>query len=170
MSKSRPAIPRSRFAASLPPAGQWWGGAVAWALAMAASFLLSTTLFGRASGSHVATLTALYALGGLLGWTVAVPLIRFSGHGRTAPTVFSAWFLLLGITTIAATSALFALQYRLFYAHWHAPFPSRIWVYQFIFTSASALYQFAVLGLRHFLPTAFVLLLALGILMARSNR
>lgn len=170
MSKSRPATLRTRFAASLPPAGQWWGGAVAWALSMAASFLLSTKLFGHASGSHAATLGALYGLGGLIGWAVAVPLIRFSGHGRTAPTVFSAWFLLLGVTTIAATAGLFALQYRLFYAHWHAPFPSRIWVYQQIFTSASALYQFAVLGLRHFLPTAFLLLLGLGIIMARRNR
>jgi hypothetical protein len=170
VNEAGPATIRSRFAASLPPAGQWWGGAMAWALAMAMSFLLSTTLFGHANGSHGVTLTLLYALGGLLGWAVAVPLIRFSGLGRTAPTVFSAWFLLLGLTTIASTAGLFALQYRLFYAHWHAPFPSRIWVYQFIFTSASALYQFAVLGLRHFLPAAFLILLALAVLMARRNR
>jgi hypothetical protein len=137
---------------------------------MAASFLLSTQVFGRADGSHDLALTAIYAAGGLLGWFVALPLIHILTLGRQPQTVFAGWVLLLGIVTIAATAGLFALQYRLFYAHWHAPFPSRIWVYQFIFTSASALYQFAVLGLRHFLPTAFVLLLALGILMARRNR
>ncbi len=146
------------------------GGALGWSVAMATSYVLSTSVFGHVGGNHDAALTALYALGGLLGWTIAIPLIRFSGHGRTSPTVFSAWFLLLGLATIAATAGLFALQYRLFYAHWHAPFPSRIWVYQQIFTSASALYQFAVLGLRHFLPTAFLLLLGLGIIMARRNR
>jgi hypothetical protein len=137
---------------------------------MGISFLLSLHVFGRATGSHDVALTAIYALGGLLGWLVACPLVRWSGDGRGAPKVFAAWFLLLGLATIAATAGLFALQYRLFYAHWHAPFPSRIWTYQFIFTSASALYQFAVLGLRHFLPSAFLILLVLAVLMARRSR
>jgi hypothetical protein len=154
----------------LPSLRLWSLGAVAWGLAMASSFLLSVHVFGRATGSHDLALTAIYAAGGLLGWLVACPLVRFSGDGRRTPKVFAAWFLLLGVMTIAATAGVFALQYRFFYAHWHAPYPSRIWVYQQIFTSASALYQFAVLGLRHFLPTAFLILLGLGILMARRNR
>ncbi|KQW29705.1 hypothetical protein ASE36_09130 [Rhizobium sp. Root274] len=137
---------------------------------MALCFLLSIHLFGRASGSHDMALMAIYSAGGILGWLVALPLVYLSGDGRRAPKVFAAWFLLLGLATIAATAGLFALQYRLFYAHWHAPFPSRIWAFQFVFTAASALYQFAVLGLRHFLPTAFLILLVLAILMARRSR
>lgn len=137
---------------------------------MASSFLLSVHAFGRATGSHDLALTAIYAAGGLLGWLVACPLVQLSGGGRRTPKVFAAWFLLLGVMTLAATAGVFALQYRIFYAHWHAPFPSRIWAYQFIFTSASALYQFAVLGLRHFLPTAFLILLLLGVVMARRSR
>ncbi|WP_245408846.1 hypothetical protein [Rhizobium wuzhouense] len=156
--------------ARLPSMQLWSVGALAWGLAMALSFLLSIHVFGRATGSHDIGLTAIYAAGGVIGWLVALPLVCFSGDGRRSAKIFAAWFLLLGLATIGATAGLFALQYRMFYAHWHAPFPSRIWVYQFVFTSASALYQFAVLGLRHFLPTAFLILLVLAILMARRNR
>lgn len=154
----------------LPSLPLWSLGALAWGLTMASCFLLSIHVFGHASGSHDMALAAIYAGGGMLGWLVALPLVQISADGREAPKIFTAWFLLLGLATMAATAGLFALQYRFFYAHWHAPFPSRIWVYQFVFTSASALYQFAVLGLRHFLPTAFLILLLLAVLMARRSR
>lgn len=154
----------------LPALRLWLGGALAWGLAMAASLMLSLHLFGRANGSHDLELTVLYASGGLIGWLMALPVIRLTSQHRPSQTVFAAWLLILGLATIGATAGLFALQYRVFYAHWHAPFPSRIWVYQQIFTTASALYQFAVLGIRHFLPAAFVALLVISLSMARRNR
>ncbi len=154
----------------LPSVGVWFFGSLGWGLAMAASFLLSIHVFGRATGSHDLGLTAVYAGGGLLGWIVALPLIHILTKGRQPQTVLAGWLALLGIVTIGATAGVYALQYRSFYAHWHAPFPSRVWVYQLIFTTAAALYQFAVLGLRHLLPAGFALLIALSILMARRSR
>ena len=50
------------------------------------------------------------------------------------------------------------MDYRLFYARWHAPFGTRTWVYQFTFTSASAVYQFIVMGIRLYLPLGFAAL------------
>ena len=137
---------------------------------MATSFLLSIHVFGRAAGSHDLGLTALYAGGGILGWLVALPLIHLITARRRPQKVLAGWVLFLGVVTIGATAGLYALQYRSFYAHWHAPFPSRIWVYQQIFTSLVALYQFAVLGVRHLLPTGFAMLIALSVLMARRSR
>lgn len=148
----------------------WMGGSLAWALAMAASFQLSVHLFGRATSSHDLALTLIYAAGGLIGWLIALPLIHVVEKRGGPQTVLAAWLLLLGVVTVGAISGIYALQYRTFYAHWHAPFPSRIWVYQQIFTTASALYQFAVLGLRHLLPTGLAMLLVLSMVMARRSR
>ncbi len=154
----------------LPSVLLWMGGSLAWALAMAASFQLSVHLFGRATSSHDLALTLIYAAGGLLGWLIALPLIHVVEKRGGPQTVLAAWLLLLGVVTVGAISGIYALQYRTFYAHWHAPFPSRIWVYQQIFTTASALYQFAVLGLRHLLPTGLAMLLVLSMVMARRSR
>ena len=52
------------------------------------------------------------------------------------------------------TAFLFAMDYRLFYSRWHAPFGTIVWAFQFVFTSASAVYQFAVLGMRLFCRSA----------------
>ncbi len=154
----------------LPSILLWMGGSLAWALAMAASFQLSVHLFGRATSSHDLALTLIYAAGGLLGWLIALPLIHLVEKRGGPQTALAAWLLLLGVITVGAISGIYAVQYRTFYAHWHAPFPSRIWVYQQIFTTASALYQFAVLGLRHLLPTGLATLLVLSMVMARRNR
>lgn len=154
----------------LPPTKLWILGSLAWGLAMAASFLLSIHVFGRAVGSHDLGLTALYAGGGLLGWLVALPLIHLITDMRRPSKVLAGWVLLLGVVTIGATAGLYALQYRYFYAHWHAPFATRIWFYQLIYTTAVALYQFAVLGVRHLLPAGFAMLLVLSFVMARRSR
>lgn len=154
----------------LPSVQLWMGGSLAWALAMAASFQLSVHLFGRATSSHDLALTLIYAAGGLIGWLVALPLIHVVEKRGGQQTALAAWLLLLGVVTVGAISGIYALQYRSFYAHWHAPFPSRIWVYQQIFTTASALYQFAVLGLRHLLPAGLAMLLVLSMVMARRSR
>ncbi len=153
-----------------PAAPLWIFGALGWSLAISVSFLLSTHVFGRATGSHDLMLTAIYAGGGLVGWLVALPLIHVFTQGREPQTILAGWVLFLGIVTIGATAGLYALQYRYFYAHWHAPFPSRIWVYQLIYTTAVALYQFAVLGVRHLLPAGLAMLLAVGMVMARRSR
>ncbi|WP_230171740.1 hypothetical protein [Rhizobium sp. CECT 9324] len=167
---SRGSRPVSRFSASRPPATLWFFGAIAWGLAMAGCFTLSVHLLGRSGGSHQPLLAFIYGAGGALAWLTALPIIRVAAFGRQSETVLAAWFLFLGMGTIAVTAGLFALQYRIFYAQWHAPFLSRVWFLQQIFTSASALYQFAVLGLRHFLPFAFLLLFVVSLAMSRRNR
>lgn len=153
-----------------PPTIFWVLGSLGWGGAIATSFLLSTHVFGRATGSYDLALAAIYAGGGFLGWLVALPLIHILTHGRQPQTILAGWLLFLGIVTIGATAGLYALQYRYFYAHWHAPFPSRIWVYQLVYTTAVALYQFAVLGLRHLLPAGLAMLLAVSVVMARRSR
>lgn len=48
--------------------------------------------------------------------------------------------------------------------------PSIGWVFQLLFTGASAVYQFAVLGTRLFFPLGIVLFFAASLLVARLSR
>ncbi|THV25015.1 hypothetical protein [Peteryoungia ipomoeae] len=162
--------PKPRLPAALIAPRRLIVGALAWGLAMAISLLASVLVLGRDMGSHNGALAMLYAAGGFLGWLIALPLIHVITRSRAPSVVLSAWLLILGLSTLAATAALFAVHYRIFYAHWHAPAFTRVWIYQQIFTGASAAYQFAVTGLRHFLPVGLLLLFGLGVAMARRSR
>ncbi|MFN7011099.1 MAG: hypothetical protein ACK4PN_13800 [Allorhizobium sp.] len=161
---------RARLAASRPPLGEWLLGALIWGVLIALSITLSTYGLHRLPASHRTIVLAVYFLGAVLGWLAALPLTRFASHARPPETRFAAAFLFLGTGTAAFTALLFALQYRQFYAQWHQPFGTVIWFFQFAFTSASAVYQFAVLGVRHYLPFGLILLIAASILHARRSR
>jgi hypothetical protein len=144
--------------ASLPSLREVLLGAPVWGLVMALSALVALYLRNGAETSHLSSILLLFFLGGLISWPFALMLGRFGAIGRGRETRFAAFFLCLTIGTIAATAFLFALDYRAFYARWHAPFGTRIWAYQFTFTSASAVYQFAVMGVRLYLPLGFAAL------------
>lgn len=161
---------RARLKASRPPLGEWLIGAVLWGLLIAFSVTFSAYGLHRLPGNHRAIVLGLYFTGAALGWIAALPLVRFASLARPPETRFAAAFLFLGAGTAALTALLFALHYRQFYAQWHQPFGTLIWFFQFAFTSASAVYQFAVLGIRHYLPFGLILLIAASILHARRSR
>jgi len=87
-------------------------------------------------------------IGGCIGWFTS---IWFSAH-RIGPKRFATTFVLILLFTIGVTAGLFALQYRIYYSQWHMSAFSIGWFYQVIFTGLSALYLFAVQGLRLLLP------------------
>lgn len=161
---------RARLAASWPPLGEWLIGALLWGLLIAFSVTFSAYGLHRLPGNHRAIVLGLYFTGAALGWIAALPLVRFASLARPPETRFAAAFLFLGAGTAALTALLFALHYRQFYAQWHQPFGTVIWFFQFAFTSASAVYQFAVLGIRHYLPFGLILLIGASILHARRSR
>ena len=159
----------------LPPNGTgfvtlWLAGAPLWGAAMALSALTGLYLRLRLETGHLPMVLALFFAGGLLGWAVALPLLRSLIRRWSTERRFAAVLLVLTCATIFATAGLFALQYRIFYAQWHAAFGSRIWVYQFVFTTAGAVYQFLVMGLRLYLPVGLVLLMAASLFLARRMR
>ncbi len=148
----------------------WLAGAPLWGAAMALSALSGLYLRLRLETGHLPLVLALFFAGGLLGWAVSLPLLRPFMRRWRAERRFAAVLLVLTCATILATAGLFALQYRIFYAQWHADFGSRIWMYQFLFTSAGAVYQFLVMGLRLYLPVGLALLLAVSLFLARRMR
>lgn len=102
-------------------------------------------------------------IGGALGWFFS---IWFSAH-RISPKRFATSFVLILIFTVGTTALLFALQYRLYYSQWHMPALSIGWFYQVLFTGLSALYLFAVQGLRLLLPFAPLGLVCAAIIFAK---
>jgi len=104
-------------------------------------------------------------LGGSIGWFIATLL---SAH-RLAPKRFAVAFVFILLATVGAMAALFALQYRQYYAQWHMPAFTIGWTYQLVFTGVSALYLFAVQGLRLLLPFGPVALVLASLYFAKTT-
>lgn len=147
-----------------------FGGAVLWGVAMAACAFLSLVIEDRWQSFYLGELLFIYFAGGLAAWPVVLPLVRLLARHRRMETRFAACFALLSLGTIGMTILLFALNYRQFYAQWHQPFGTRIWLLQFIFTSAGATYQFLVMGLRLYLPVGLPVLAGVSLWLAKSMR
>jgi hypothetical protein len=118
----------------------------------------------------LADLICLYFMGGACAWPVAVTAAWSAAHGKPVETRFAACMLFLSLNTMMATALLFALDYRIFYSRWHAPFGTIIWMFQFAFTGASAVYQFGVLGSRLLLPLGILWLPLASLHLARRMR
>jgi len=162
------AADRTRTAAS--HCLELFGGSISWGVVMAASALAALYLRNGLLTSHLTALALVYFLGGALSWPIMVPLARRVASSRPPSARFAAFFLALSLGTTAMTAFLFAMDYRWFYARWHAPFGSLIWTFQFLFTGASAVYQFAVLGVTLFLPFGLLCLIATSAYLARYER
>ncbi|WP_196809390.1 hypothetical protein [Rhizobium sp. 2MFCol3.1] len=159
-----------RLRAAYPPYSAVLIGAPLWALQMLAAAMSTLYLRNGLETSHLSDLAILYFAGGLLAWPFALMLGRFFAHKRRIETRFAAFFVALAACTILMTAFLFAMDYRVFYSRWHAPGGSVIWFFQLIFTGASSVYQFMVLGLRLFVPLGLVCLLATSFALAKRMR
>jgi hypothetical protein len=144
-------------------------GSAAWGLSMA---------FAAAAGlyfSHALIVIQSLAIVSLLfygpaaGFAPGLWLAELICGKAGRKTRFVVGTVILALATHTATAAIFALQYRVFYAHWQADFPSVVWCFQFAFTTASALYQFTIDSRYVYFPLAPLLLVLLGIWFARRT-
>ena len=161
---------RERLAGAIPSRSDLLIGAPCWGIEMALSALVALYLRNRLETSHLPTLILLYGFGGMLSWPFMLPFARFFAQGRRVETRFAAFFVALAGGTVAMTAFLFAMDYRIFYSRWHDPFGTVVWAYQFVFTGANAVYQFAVLGLDLFLPAGLACLIVTSLFLAKRMR
>jgi hypothetical protein len=168
--ESGASLMRERLKAAYPPYPDLIIGALLWGILMLVSAMAALYLRNNMETSHAGDLAVLYFAGGLLAWPLTLTLGRFLAHGRSIETRFAAFFVMLSAGTILMTAFLFAMDYRIFYSRWHAPAGSLIWFFQLVFTGASSVYQFAVLGLPLFFPLGFVCLLATSFALAKRMR
>ncbi|MDO9417132.1 hypothetical protein [Pararhizobium sp.] len=156
-----------RLRRSFPSRAETVYGAPLWGAAMSLSALLALCLRIRTETFNLDIILVLFFAGGLIAWPLSLLTARLVANGRGLETRLAAAFLILTLCTVMVTAGLFALQYRLFYAQWHAPFGTVTWMFQFVFTSASAVYQFLVMGLGLYLPLGFVVLAGTSLWLAR---
>ncbi|WP_429815447.1 hypothetical protein [Ensifer sp. B1-9] len=166
----RGALQRGRLAQSLPTMRELVIGAPLWGAAMVLSAWFGLWLRERALTFHLSELLLIFGSGALLAWAPSLLLARLAALGRRAETRFAAYLFFLSLGTVAMTAMLYALDYRQFYTQWHAPAGSRIWFFQFAFTSLIAFYQFLVLGLRLYLPLGGAILVGVSLWLAKGRR
>ncbi|MCR9134978.1 MAG: hypothetical protein NXI27_03235 [Alphaproteobacteria bacterium] len=107
--------------------------------------------------AHLTTLLVLYFSGGLISYPMALFFVRFAAMHASGEKRFSAAFVSLTVATIGGTAALSAV----FFGNGDP---------QSKFAGAPAVYHFAVIGIRYYLPLGIVLLLAASLWLARSTR
>lgn len=152
---------------TMPPPATVIFGSAAWGILMAIAAAIG--LYWRDGLIVIQKLAviSLFFYGPAVGFAPGLWLAELL-CGRAGRIVrFVVGTVILTLATHTATAALFALQYRVFYAHWHAEFPSITWCFQLAFTAASALYQFTVDSFYVYVPAAPLLFVALGVWFAR---
>ena len=149
-----------RLRQSLPNGGMALRGSLGWAAAMAACALAGLMMRGWQSGAQLAEIGGIFAAGGFLAFAPALVLARFLSLRRKLEAAFAAHLASLAFLTIGVTALISGLVFRDYYAAWHGPFLSKLWILQFVFTIASGVYQFLVIGLPLYFPFGLPMLLA----------
>lgn len=145
-------------------------GALVWGVLMGVNMLVFLWSRGWQTLSQVTALTFIFALGAALAFPLGHTFQALLARRSEPETRFAAAFVSFAAATICITAALYALQYRAYYAQWHGdPFSIR-WILHFVFTTAGAVYQFAVIGLRVYFPWGLAALFALSYLYAAKPR
>ena len=145
-------------------------GALLWAMAMGASALAGLWLDNWETPEKIRFVVLLYAMGAALAFPFGLFAARLLSLGRASEVAFAAAFICLLATTLAFTGGLFALQYRSYYAEWHAEAFTVLWAFELVFTSLTALYQFVVLGVRLYFPLGFIALAVASVWFAHQQR
>ncbi len=105
-------------------------------------------------------------IGGMAGWAIA---LIFSARS-IAPKRLAIALVIIPLATVGAAAFLFAMHYRIYYSQWHMPTFTLGWTVQFVFTTLSAFYLFAVQGLRMILPFGpIALFVAAGIFVKSTS-
>lgn len=145
-------------------------GGLIWAIVAIACAFTGLKLGGWQTVEKLESVALLYGFSAFIAFPVAVWIARLLSLDRSADVAFAAFFVTLAMATISLTAAVFGLQYRFYYAEWHATPFSKIWLIQFIHTVGGAVFQFAVLGVRLYFPLGFAALFVAGLWFRRTAR
>jgi hypothetical protein len=155
---------------SLPPLTVTLVGTIGWTLVVTSGAAAGILMRGWETPGSIAAVAIVYAVGAAIAFPVALFLARFVSYRRSAEAAFAAMFLALALSTVGITALVFALNYRMYYAAWHEDFGTITWIFQLVFTTAAAVIQFAVLGVRLFFPAGFIALFVASLWFARRAR
>jgi hypothetical protein len=172
--KKRPGrLARWRKAAThaLPSPSTVVFGSAGWGAILMTSALVGIWLRNGLTVTNPFAIGSVFFYGGALAFVPSVWLAMLILYRRGAIARFVGCTLIIAIASHLATSAIFALQYRAFYAHWHASFPNIVWFFQLAFTSAGAVFIFTVGSLHYYYwPASCLAFLGFGLWFAGRGR
>ncbi len=145
------------------------GGAL-WGCTMSVTAAANLLRDGWETNSKIAFIALLFGAGAALAFPLACWLAAYIAGRKHWEARISAALICFSLVTIGVTSALYALDYRQYYAHWHAETFSITWIYELVFTAAVSLLRFAVTGVRLYFPIGFVALTIATVWFARHPR
>ncbi|MEQ1952527.1 hypothetical protein [Mesorhizobium sp. CN2-181] len=161
LARLRQALPTWRVAAA---------GTIFWTATMAASAAINLLADGWQTNAKIADVATVFAIGAALAFPLGYAAASLLARDRGWETRLAAAFLCFTVATIGITSALYAFDYRQYYAQSHSHAFSVTWMFQFAFTTAGALVQFAATGVRLYFPLGFAALAAVSVWFARPAR
>ncbi len=141
-----------------------------YAAAVAGAVALHLVWREQAVNTRVTAVLILFALGALIAGFLSWLMAAMVAGNRPVSARFAAMMVLLAVSTAGLTAFLFFLQFRVYYAQWHASELTLLWLYQLAFTGASAVYIFMSSGLRMLLPFGLPVLFGAAYLFARRQR
>ncbi|WP_306118360.1 MULTISPECIES: hypothetical protein [unclassified Roseitalea] len=126
--------------------------------------------FGWHDGGDVVDLALVLGAGGAVGLALAAAVVSVFGRRLRPPLRTLAIAALGPVAILAVTAGLLVLDYRAYYAQWHAPPLTRIWLLQQFFTGAAAVYQYTVIGPRLYGLAGPALLAVASVAASRAMR
>jgi hypothetical protein len=133
------------------------GIAIVWGTAVPVCIIADYLVLRHMLPPGLTRVTTIFALGAFFAAPIALWCARIIAR-KNANSAFSAMFVLLSVGTIGLTALMFAFDFWLYFSQWHGDLFSGLWINQFVFTFASAIYQFLVSGLRLYLPLGLIAL------------
>lgn len=124
---------------------------------MALSLYIGLEIAIEGRTAHRSALLVLYFAGGALSYPLALYAVRFAASDKGAEIRFCAAFVSLCAATIGGTAGLSAILFG------NTDGLS-------FFAGVAALYQFAVMGTRYYLPLGVILLFAASLWLVRTTR
>ncbi|MEO0545918.1 MAG: hypothetical protein AAF035_03125 [Pseudomonadota bacterium] len=141
-----------------------------WAVIIVAAFVWHFLSSGWIMNEQMLVASIPFAIAAWIGGFLTVLTTQSYGRQRSELQKFCTFLLLLLGLTLSLTLALFILHYRIYFATWHADFPSVQWSFQNFFTALAAVYLFLGTGLKVFLPWPLICAVGLSVFYARQDR
>jgi hypothetical protein len=126
-----------------------------WSVATVACVLADYFLLRHFLPPATLRIILIFAVGAALAAPLALWCARVFAR-KNQRSCFAAMFVFLSLSTVSFTAFLFSMDFYFYFAHWHGEPFSKLWLIQFAFTFASAIYQFLVSGLRLYLPFGLI--------------
>jgi hypothetical protein len=154
-----------KFRAALPPLWLIVIGSIGWCAALSLCVWFNARLTSWGNEAQRIEVLLIVAGGAFLSFLPGVMLARLVAGRKGQSQFMSALVIGLALSTIGSTAVIYLFNFRSYYAFWHDHPGEHDWYWQQFFTTASAFYQFAVLGMRLYLPFGpLVLIIAAYIL------